>query len=143
MGPHQLAELLCAVNRWATAARSDAGAAQSRHRHAARCHVRPSRTGVAGGKLSLHRLTSQRVRHRPFRHFAALPRHDRGRRANRGPSPTRRVVMISVVTPAFCESGNLRPLYDRLTQTLAGRDWEWIIVDDHSSDDTFQVAEDL
>jgi glycosyltransferase involved in cell wall biosynthesis len=42
-----------------------------------------------------------------------------------------------VVTPAFCESENLPLLYDRLSKVLAGKDWEWIVVDDHSPDATF------
>jgi len=48
--------------------------------------------------------------------------------------------MISIVTPAFCESANLPLLYARLSQALAGEEWEWIVVDDHSTDDTFAVV---
>jgi polyisoprenyl-phosphate glycosyltransferase len=51
--------------------------------------------------------------------------------------------MISIVTPAFRESGNLPQLYERLKRALASREWEWIIVDDHSPDDTFQVITEL
>jgi dolichol-phosphate mannosyltransferase len=53
--------------------------------------------------------------------------------------------MISIVTPAFNEAANLPALYGRLVETMreVGGDWEWIIVDDHSRDDTFGVIEAL
>jgi polyisoprenyl-phosphate glycosyltransferase len=53
--------------------------------------------------------------------------------------------MISIVTPAFNEAANLPALYDRLVAAMreVGGDWEWIIVDDHSRDDTFAVIEAL
>lgn len=51
--------------------------------------------------------------------------------------------MISVVTPAFREENNLPRLYERLARALAGHEWEWIIVDDHSPDETFRVVTDL
>jgi glycosyltransferase involved in cell wall biosynthesis len=51
--------------------------------------------------------------------------------------------MISIVTPAFRESGNLPRLYERLTRVLVSREWEWIIVDDHSPDDTFEIITEL
>jgi polyisoprenyl-phosphate glycosyltransferase len=49
--------------------------------------------------------------------------------------------MISIVTPAFNESRNLPLLYERICATMEslGLDWEWIVVDDHSADDTFPV----
>ncbi|NOT43150.1 MAG: glycosyltransferase family 2 protein [Acidobacteria bacterium] len=49
--------------------------------------------------------------------------------------------MISVLTPAFNEAANLPALYRRLVATMAtvGGDWEWVVVDDHSRDDTFGV----
>jgi glycosyltransferase involved in cell wall biosynthesis len=52
---------------------------------------------------------------------------------------------ISVVTPAFNESANLPVLYERLAQLLErlGADWEWIVVDDHSRDTTFDVVKRL
>jgi dolichol-phosphate mannosyltransferase len=54
-------------------------------------------------------------------------------------------VKLSIVTPAFNEAANLPALYDRLTAVMAGRleEWEWIVVDDHSRDDTFGVVEGL
>jgi dolichol-phosphate mannosyltransferase len=53
--------------------------------------------------------------------------------------------MLSIVTPAFNEAANLPTLYDRLLAVMreVGGDWEWIIVDDHSRDDTFTVIEGL
>lgn len=53
--------------------------------------------------------------------------------------------MISVLTPAFNEAANLPQLYERLVATMSGvdGDWEWVIVDDHSRDETFAVIEAL
>jgi dolichol-phosphate mannosyltransferase len=53
--------------------------------------------------------------------------------------------MISVITPAFNEAPNLGRVYERLSAALAasGGDWEWLIVDDHSRDDTFAVVQQL
>jgi glycosyltransferase involved in cell wall biosynthesis len=46
--------------------------------------------------------------------------------------------MLSVVTPAYNEARNLPVLYERLVQVLDRQalDWEWIVVGDHSGDDT-------
>ena len=52
---------------------------------------------------------------------------------------------LSVVTPAYNEAANLPVLYDhlcRVCQTL-DVDWEWVVVDDHSTDATFAVLADL
>ena len=43
---------------------------------------------------------------------------------------------VSVVLPAFNESGNLRPLVEEIDAALAGRDYEIVVVDDGSTDDT-------
>jgi len=53
--------------------------------------------------------------------------------------------MLSILTPAFNEAANLPALYARLIETMGavGGEWEWIIVDDHSSDETFAVIESL
>src|SRR4051812_5862660 len=53
--------------------------------------------------------------------------------------------MISIITPAFNESTNLRALYERLAATMAAQavEWEWVIVDDHSRDNTFAVVQQL
>ncbi len=52
---------------------------------------------------------------------------------------------ISVVTPAYNEMKNLPLLYERIRCVLdtLPYDWEWVIVDDHSADDTFSVIEGL
>lgn len=56
-----------------------------------------------------------------------------------------RPVLLSVVTPAFNEVDNLPLLYDRLAAALSDPkvEWEWIIVDDHSRDRTFEVIAEL
>jgi len=53
--------------------------------------------------------------------------------------------MISIVTPAFNEAANLPVFYERLVAAMrdVGGDWEWIVVDDHSRDETFAVIEAL
>ena len=47
---------------------------------------------------------------------------------------------LSIVIPVQNESPNIKPLYEELTQTLGqyGRSYELIIVDDGSTDDTFE-----
>jgi polyisoprenyl-phosphate glycosyltransferase len=54
-------------------------------------------------------------------------------------------VKLSILTPAFNEAANLPVLYDRLVETMRGidGDWEWVVVDDHSRDETFAVIEAL
>lgn len=47
--------------------------------------------------------------------------------------------LLSVVTPAYNEAANLPVLHQRLVAVLVGLPWEWIVVDDHSSDHTFGV----
>jgi polyisoprenyl-phosphate glycosyltransferase len=53
--------------------------------------------------------------------------------------------MISILTPAFNESTNLHALYRRLAAAMSAHalEWEWLIVDDHSGDDTFSVIQQL
>lgn len=51
--------------------------------------------------------------------------------------------MLTVVTPAYCEAKSLPRLYERLRLALEGEDWQWIVVDDHSQDDTFKTMRDL
>jgi glycosyltransferase involved in cell wall biosynthesis len=50
--------------------------------------------------------------------------------------------VLSIVTPAFNEAENLPVLYSRLHQAMeaVGEEWEWIVVDDHSRDATFQTV---
>jgi glycosyltransferase involved in cell wall biosynthesis len=54
-------------------------------------------------------------------------------------------VALSVITPAWNEARNVPALYERLRPILeaSGLPWEWIVVDDHSRDDTFAVVERL
>ena len=54
-------------------------------------------------------------------------------------------MMLSVLTPAFNEAANLPELYERLAaaMTALAVDWEWVIIDDHSADDTFLVISQL
>lgn len=47
--------------------------------------------------------------------------------------------MLSIITPAHNEAENLPKLYAELQQHLQGLEWEWILVDDHSSDNTLGV----
>lgn len=53
--------------------------------------------------------------------------------------------MLSILTPAYNESANLRALYERLCAAMSAAtlEWEWLIVDDHSRDDTFAVIQAL
>jgi dolichol-phosphate mannosyltransferase len=52
---------------------------------------------------------------------------------------------LSIITPAFNEATNLDAVYARLADAAnrAGVDWEWLIVDDHSRDATFDVIRAL
>src|SRR5205809_7852056 len=58
--------------------------------------------------------------------------------------PNRRFY-LSVVTPAYNEAANLPLLYRRISEILTSMDldWEWIVVDDHSTDHTFKVVADI
>jgi len=49
--------------------------------------------------------------------------------------------LVSIVTPAYNEAKNLPVLYERLRCVLdgIGMNWEWIVIDDHSVDETFEV----
>ncbi|MBI2240178.1 MAG: glycosyltransferase [Magnetospirillum gryphiswaldense] len=52
---------------------------------------------------------------------------------------------LSIVTPAYREARNLPVMYGRLKAVCDGLDmeWEWVVVDDHSPDDTFAVVHEL
>lgn len=60
-------------------------------------------------------------------------------------NPSNSGVMITVVTAAFNEEKNLPLLYERLSAVLetCGKSWEWVVVDDRSSDETFRVIREL
>jgi glycosyltransferase involved in cell wall biosynthesis len=64
--------------------------------------------------------------------------------AKKTPASSRKV-LLSVVTPAFNESKNLPLLYARLKKSLdkLRLPWEWIVVDDHSADETYPVMEKI
>jgi len=53
--------------------------------------------------------------------------------------------LLSVITPAYNEDKNLPNLYSLLNESLngTGMAWEWIIVDDHSADQTYLVANQI
>jgi polyisoprenyl-phosphate glycosyltransferase len=52
---------------------------------------------------------------------------------------------LSLITPAFNEALNLPALYERVLSTMNSRgvDWEWLVIDDHSHDETFSVVEQI
>jgi len=54
-------------------------------------------------------------------------------------------MFLSILTPAFNEATNLDALYARVVAatTQLGVEWEWLIVDDHSRDETFAVVQRL
>ncbi len=50
---------------------------------------------------------------------------------------------LSVIVPTYREAANVPRLFARLTVVLAGLPWEMIVVDDDSSDGTYDVAFDI
>lgn len=48
--------------------------------------------------------------------------------------------MISIVVPTYNERDNIVPLVERLSRTMAGRNFEILLVDDNSKDGTVDVA---
>lgn len=54
-------------------------------------------------------------------------------------------MLLTVITPAYNEAENLPALYQRLAAVFStqGIAWEWIVVDDHSRDDTAGVIDRL
>lgn len=51
---------------------------------------------------------------------------------------------LSVVVPLLDEQDNLRPLYEQICQALDGRyEYEIILIDDGSTDDSFNILKDL
>src|SRR5688572_1431362 len=60
-------------------------------------------------------------------------------------TPTWLQPTISIVIPLFNEADNILPLYQHLRAAMedGGRTWEVIFVDDGSTDNTFQVLQNL
>lgn len=54
-------------------------------------------------------------------------------------------LLLSIVTPAFNEETNLPLLYQRIQEALGPLDidWEWLVIDDHSRDNTFAVLQGI
>jgi dolichol-phosphate mannosyltransferase len=52
-------------------------------------------------------------------------------------------LQLAVVVPVLNEAGNVEPLFDALTQTLAAYQWEVIFVDDGSTDGTIGKIDQL
>jgi dolichol-phosphate mannosyltransferase len=67
--------------------------------------------------------------HTDFLTTAAAP-------AREGPASTTPGPELTVVVPTRNEHDNVRPVYDELSRTLRGIDWEAIFVDDDSQDGT-------
>ncbi len=53
--------------------------------------------------------------------------------------------LLSIVSPAYREAENLPELYRRIRAVMDGLslEWEWVILDDHSPDETFDVVRAL
>jgi dolichol-phosphate mannosyltransferase len=51
--------------------------------------------------------------------------------------------IISIVSPTYNESENIRLLVKRISQVMSNREYEIIVVDDNSPDGTEKVAKDL
>lgn len=68
-----------------------------------------------------------------------------GSAADRAPATGANEVDVSVVVPVFNEEENLRPLVDQLEASLdaTGRRWEILLVDDGSTDRSFEVLREL
>ena len=50
---------------------------------------------------------------------------------------------LSVIVPTYREAANVPRLFERLATTLDGLAWEMVVVDDDSSDGTYDVAFDI
>jgi dolichol-phosphate mannosyltransferase len=50
---------------------------------------------------------------------------------------------LSVIVPTYREAANVPRLFERLTQVLGDLPWEMVVVDDDSSDGTFDVAYEI
>ena len=59
------------------------------------------------------------------------------------PGPIDGLLELSVVVPTFNEARNIPILVERIDQSLAGIEWELIVVDDNSPDGTAAIAREL
>jgi dolichol-phosphate mannosyltransferase len=50
---------------------------------------------------------------------------------------------LSVIVPTYREAANVPRLFERLVKTLDGLPWEMVVVDDDSSDGTYDVAYEI
>ena len=57
--------------------------------------------------------------------------------SERSGRPVLSVPVLSIIAPSFNERANIRPFAQALTRTLAGIEWELIVVDDDSPDGTY------
>ena len=53
--------------------------------------------------------------------------------------------LYSIITPVYNEEKNIHLLHDRLLKVFAeiGGKYEWIIIDDHSSDSSYEIIKNL
>lgn len=52
--------------------------------------------------------------------------------------------LATIITPAYNEALNLQQMYEEISEALRElTDWEWLIVDDHSQDGTYERAIEL
>jgi dolichol-phosphate mannosyltransferase len=51
--------------------------------------------------------------------------------------------MVSIVSPTYNESENIKLLVERISQVMSGREYEIIVVDDNSSDGTVEAAKEV
>lgn len=53
---------------------------------------------------------------------------------------------LTIITPAYNEAKNLPVLYQAIQDAMAsveGYTWEWVLVDDHSRDETFRIFSEM
>jgi len=50
---------------------------------------------------------------------------------------------IAIIVPTYCERDNIRRVVERLSDVLAGIEWEVVFVDDDSNDGSAEIFDDL
>jgi len=55
------------------------------------------------------------------------------------------VTKLSIISPCYNERQSLRPLYEEIVSAFQDTElgWEWVVVDDHSSDGSFEAIAEL